>query len=393
MPVLRWVLADDEWDWVETSLRGRMDGATKLFFLDLPADGSVRHGFDLQRALVPALAAARVPGRGPWSPIALPDGLRDVDALAGVLGSFGRHVAGSSTKHVGVVLAPTSVADLRRYREWLLSFVTALVRFAPGVRVVLLDDTAHPQYAGLASESAVHTVHASLSVAHRTEAMVEATTDPNTPGGALRRASVQLLHLVREGRVDDARHLLPDVEMLAARASRQAATVPLYFSVAASLTGQRRHSESVECYRAAERAAERAQRDGDPDGLRLRIFSRFGVGGGLLAAPGGQTLAATYYQDTVPFCAELGDVPLQIEANRCAAVSHELAGAKPAAFDACVRALALVDALSDAQRDGGALVPLVDMIVRLVKTRELAVYQPAMHAQLRRRLLRGSSWE
>ncbi len=243
VPILRWVLEDDEWDWVETSLRGRLDGVTKLFFLDLPAQGLSRHGFDLERALVPALVAARIPGRASWTPIVLPAGLRDVDALAGVLGSFSRHVAGSGTQHVGVVLAPSVVADERRYRDWLLTFVTALVRFAPGVRVVLLDDAASPRYAGLASESAVHTIHASLAIAPRTEAMVDAVTDPSTPQGQLRRSSVQVLHLVRQGHVDDALRVARDAEVLAARVGRHAAAVPLYFAVMASLSGKRRHPE------------------------------------------------------------------------------------------------------------------------------------------------------
>jgi hypothetical protein len=394
-PVLRWVLAEGEGEWVEAFLQGRQEGSTTLVTLEaaVPSGRALeRHGFVLADALTPQLVAARVPKRGAFAPLALPAGLRDTDALAGVLGSYVRHVADSAMPRVAVVLAPSTWADPHAYATWLRTFLAALVRFAPGVRVVLLDDAAQPHYDGLASGAAVHTVHANLTLSARVQAMSDAAADPSTLDGRLRGWAVQALLHVRDGQLREADAVTRQLETLASEVRRDAVAVPARLALGAALTGQRRHPEAVESYRAAERAAERAEAHGDPSALRLRVLARFGVAAALLASPAGLALSAQYYTDTAPLCEKLGDQALELDAHRCAAVAHELGQARQPAFDACVKALALSDRMTPADRQRAQLVPFVDLLVRLVQHRDLAVYQAAMHAQLRRRGLRGTSW-
>jgi hypothetical protein len=394
-PVLRWVLEPGEADWVDTFLRGRLGGGTTVVLWEGegPAGRALaQHGFALLDPFRGTLLKARVPRLGRWEPVALSSGLRDTEALAGLLGSFARHVEGSAIPHVAVALLPTSMADLRGYREWLVAFLTSLVRYAPGVRVVLLDDTKQPAYQGLASDAVVHTVHASLELPVRMRAMVEASVDPASVEGRLRLGALHVVALVQAGRVDEAQQSAHQLDAFARDVGANTTVVPVHFAVGAGLVAAGRQNDAVKAYRAAESAAERGVLQGDPTAARLRVFARFGAGSALLATPVGRSLAAKHYAETAPLCEPLGDRSLELEAHRCAATAHELAGAQQAAFDECVKALALVDRMSEVERAGAPLVLLVDLIVRLVQVRDLAGYQSAMHTQLRRRGLRGTTW-
>ena len=394
-PVLRWVLEPGEADWVDTFLRGRLDGETTLALWEgeAPAGRALsQHGFTLLDTFREPLLKTRVPRLGRWEPVALPSGLRDVDALAGLLGSFARHVEGSASPTVAVALLPTAVPDLRGYREWLIGFLGSLVRYAPGVRVVLLDDSVRHAYQGLASDAVMHTVPASLALPARMQAMAEASVDPASVEGRLRLGALHVVALVQAGRVDEAQQSARQLDAFARDVGADTAVVPVHFAVGAGLVAAGRQTDGVSSYRAAEAAAERAVLRGDPTAARLRVFARFGAGSALLATPVGRPLAAKHYTETAALCEPLGDRSLELEAYRCAALSHDLAGARQAAFDACVKALALVDRMSDEERASAQLASLVDLIVRLVQTRDLAVYQPAMHTQLRRRGMRGTTW-
>ena len=318
--VLHWGLAGDEWDWVETFLDGRLDGVTKLFVAELPAESLESHGFALGQPLMAAVRATKVPGHPAWEPPSMPRGVKDTDALAALLGSFSKHVAGSWIKHVGLIVAPSSVHKERAWLSWLQAFLTSLARFAPGVRIILLDDVARPRYAALPTLGAsVHAVEAHLEISARVAAMTEAADDGSVQG-QIRSLTARTMQCVNEGRVDDADRVASAVESLATDALLFACIVPVRFAVAGAMTGVGRHAEAVASYRAAETAAEQAEAHGDPQGLRLRILSRFGVAAGLLAAPEGQPRAAIYYQGTVPLCQTLEDLNLELEAHRCAAL-------------------------------------------------------------------------
>ena len=390
--VLRWSLRGDEWEWVETFLEGRLDGVSKLYVAELAADNLEGYGFALGQPLMTAMRATKVPGVAPWVPVALPPGVRDTDALAALLGSFAKHVAGSWIQHVGLILAPARIRQERAWLPWVQAFLTSLARFAPGVRVVVLDDVARPRYATLpALGASVHAIEAQLDIPARVAAMTEAVDDGSV-AAQIRSFTARTMQCVNEGRVDDAHRMATVVETLATEARLFGCIVPVRFAVAGAMTGAGRHPEAVTSYRTAETAAERAEAHGDERGLWLRVLSRFGVAAGLLAAPQGQARAAVYYQETVPLCKTLGDLSLELEAHRCAALAHELSKAHRASWDSCVSAIGVVDRLSDAQRTGANLVPLVDNIVRLLKQRELVPFRPAMEAQLRRRGLRGTEW-
>lgn len=390
--VLRWSLRGDEWEWAEALLDGRLDGVTKLYVAELPADEMESYGFALGQPLMAAMRATNVPGKPPWVPVALPPGVRDTDALAALLGSFAKHVAGSWIQRVGLILAPARIRQERAWLPWVQAFLTSLARFAPGVRVIVLDDVAQPRYATLpALGASVHAVEARLDIPGRVAAMTEAVDDGSVQA-QLRVLTARTMRCVNDGQLEDAQRLASAVEALAFEARLSANVVPVRFSVAAAMTGAGRHPEAVTSYRAAETAAERAEAEGDARGLWLRVLARFGVSAGLLAAPHGQARAAAYYQDTVPLCQTLGDVALEFEAHRCAAAAHELSKEYRASWDCCVSALAAVDRLTASQREGANLVPLVDNVVRLLKQREFVPFRPAMEAQMRRRGLRGTQW-
>lgn len=391
--VLHWRLQGDEWEWVEAFLDGRLDGVTKLFVAELPATTLEGYGFALGRPLMDAMLKTKFPRKGPWQPLAIPRGARDTDALAALLGSFANHAVGTWVQHVGLVVAPASIPDERAWLRWVQQLLESAARFAPTARLIFLDDAQRPRYSGLGTLGPrVCSVEASLHIAARVAAMTEAADDGTVPG-QLRILTARTMQCVNEGRVDDADRLANAVEALATDARCFACVVPVRFAVAGALTAQKRHPDAVRSYRSAERAAEQAEQHGDARGLSLRVLSRFGVAAGLLAAPEGARQAATYYQDTVPLCQSLGDPTLELEALRCAALAHELAKAPRAAWDASVSAIAVVDRLTEAQRQGANLIPLVDTILRLLKQRELVPFRPAMEGQLRRRRLRGTAWE
>ncbi len=391
--VMRWMLADDEWEWVEEFIEGRLDGASKAFVIEEPVDKIDGYGFAVGRPLMVSLAKTRFPGRRPWTSPALQPGMRDTDVLAAITGSFARHAHGSWLENVALVLAPERIKDERAWITWVHTLMGALAQVGSPVRIVLLEDARRPRYEALARLGpVVHTVHASLALPARTTAMAEAASDTGSVDGQMRLLAMRVMQCVNEGRVDDANRMATAVEALANDARAYGSVVPVRFAVANAMTAANRHTDAVTSYRAAEVAAERAEANGDPGGLWLRIMARFGVGCGLLAAPHGFAHAARYYEETAPLCQKLGDPRLELESYRCAAIAHELAKAYRPAWDVVVKALGVVDRLDDAQREQAMLVPLADAMLRLVKTRELSSYRGAVETELRRRKMRGTEW-
>lgn len=90
-------------------------------------------------------------------------------------------------------------------------------------------------------------------------------------------------------------------------------------------------------------------------------------------------------------CRALANVPLELDAYRCAALAHELSKAYKDAWNANVKALGLVDQLSASERENATLVPLVDAMLRITQHRELRSYRDALANELRRRGLHGST--
>jgi hypothetical protein len=392
-PILRWVVAHDEGEWVETFLESRMDEASKAFVVDRAFDRPDAYGFGVSSALREPLVKTRFAGRGVWAPPTLPRGARDVEALAATLASFARHSQSTWLRTIGIVFAPATVRDPSAWLQWIETFVTALVRFAPNVRVVVLEDPARPVYEALARRHphAVSTVRADLGIAARTARMVESAADLTTTAGRIRALNVRAVLCVNAGRVDEAEAMARDIERLASSAGVHGAAVPVRFAVAGGLTAAGRHLDAVASYRAAEASAARAEASGEPNAARLRITTRFGVAAGILAVPQGAVHAARYYEETAPMCARLGDTRLELECHRCAGSAFELARMLPPAWDACVRALGLVDRLSASEREATMLVPLADAMLRLTTTAELRRFRQGIEVELRRRRMHGTA--
>jgi hypothetical protein len=391
--VMRWMLADDEWEWVEAFLEGRLEGATKVFVIEEPADRMDDYGFVAGRPLMVSLAKTKFAGRHPWTGPPLQPGMRDTDVLAAILGSFARHAHGTWLQHVALVLAPERIKDERAWIAWVHTLVDALAQIGSFPRIVLLEDARRSRYEDLARLGpVVHTVRASLELPTRATAMAEAASDARGVDGQMRLLAVRVMQCVNEGRVDDANRMAAAVEALAKEARMHGSVVPVRFAVANAMTAAHRHTDAVTSYRAAEIAAEHAEAHGDPGGLWLRIMARFGVGCGLLAASHGFVHAAGYYEETAPLCQKLGDPRLELEAYRCAAIAYELAKAYRPAWDVIVKALGVVDRLDEAQREQAMLVPLADAMLRLVKMRELSSHRAAVEHELRKRRMRGSEW-
>jgi hypothetical protein len=393
--VLRWVLASDEWDWVESFLEGRMDGVSKSFVIEHPADTMRGYGFAAGKPLLEALAKTRIAGRPAWVCPQIPSGMPDTDALAAVLRSFANYVEGNSLANICLVLAPERIADNRAWLHWVEALAGSVLRVAPTVRIVLLDDSdaARARYATLDRYTgAVLSIRADLGIAARVTEMATAASDMNTVEGQLRVLTVRAMQCVNEGRVDDGARLAAAVETLARDAGKHGLIVPVRFAVAGGFTAAHRHVDAVTSYRAAESAAESAQSHGDPNGLWLRIMARFGVASGLLAAPQGASRAGKHFEETAPLCLTLGDARLELEAFRCASVAYEIAKSYRAAWDAGAKALGVVDRLSSIEREGAMLVPLADAMLRLTETRELSSFRSGLEQELRKRRMRGTAW-
>lgn len=392
-PILRWVLVEDEWPWVETFLEGRLDGRSKVFVVENAFEGA-GYGFAVASTLLPSMTRARIARRAAFVPKAMPRGLSDADALASQLIAFERHVQGSAISTIGVVLAPSDVRDAAAWVTWVEGFAGALVRAGSGVRVVLLEDQARPAYELIARRypHAVATERAGLEIAVRTARMVESSLDPSSLSGQIRALSVRTLTLVNEKRTREAEVTAQAVERLAHQAAAHAAVVPVRFAIAGGLLADGKALDAVTSYRAAEAAAERAEAAETPNASWLRVTTRFGVAAGMLAVPNGATHAARYYEETVPHCQKMGDTRLELECHRCAAVAYEMARLPKPAWEACVRALALVDRLDAEQRESAMLVPLADAMLRLTSLRDLGHLRPAAETELRKRRMHGSAW-
>lgn len=92
--VLRWLVAADEWEWVEEFLEGRLDGRSRVFVVEAPADTMQGYGFAAASALLPALVKTKLGRRPAFVVPALARGQRDDEALARILGAFSAHVRG-----------------------------------------------------------------------------------------------------------------------------------------------------------------------------------------------------------------------------------------------------------------------------------------------------------
>lgn len=150
--LLRWTLASDEWEWVEHFLEGRVDGRTKVFPVEFPAETLDGYGFEAAKGLLATLSKTNLPRRPPWVCAPIARGTSDVDALAGVLASFASHVRGSWLENVVVLLAPSRIRDDRAWLTWVASFAGAIVRLSPSVRVLVLDDREQPRHELLARQ-------------------------------------------------------------------------------------------------------------------------------------------------------------------------------------------------------------------------------------------------
>lgn len=390
--LFRWVVAPDEVEWVHTFLDGPMDGKTKVLFVDAPFEVPDAHGFAVGTALLPALTATRVARTEPFTVPAIPRGLPDVEALALLLGAYVRHHAGSWMKNVLLVFEPERVGDERAFVRWLSALVRRLAEQTSGVRVLVLDSTMQLRYEPLWRElgALAWTWAARLELPARVSAVTVAHADLGRFEGALRVMTVRAMQAVNERKIDEATRLAKAAHDLAFGAGAFASVVPIRFAVGNGLAGAGRHVEAVQEFRAAEEAAERAEAAGDPNGLRLRVFARFGVGAMLLGAQEGARLAATYYEDTAPLCQRLGDSRLELESQRVASLAHERAGNVHAAWDAGIRALAVVDRLTAEEREAAMLVPLADALVALTRHRSHQDHRRGLDEQLRRRGMKTS---
>ncbi len=370
-----------------------MDSASKVFVIEHPADSINGYGFAAGKPLLAQMSNTRLAPTPGWVSPRLPNGAQDWDVLASFIGSFATHARGTWLEHIGIVLAPERIANERAWLGWVEAFAHAIARFAPTARIVLLEDAARPRYESLVRYGdAVRTVRADLEIPARATAMVEGASDTRTLEGQLRVLTVRAMQFVSQGRLSEAERLANAIESLGADAQRHVPAIPVRFAIANALTAAHQHNEAVRSYRAAESAAERAAASGDPQGLWLRITARFGVGAGLLAAPHGARHAAEYYNATVPLCVQLGDAHLELEAHRCASLAHELDRDPRGAWDAGVRALAVVDRLTPDQRENAMLVPLTDALLRVASSRSIGIPRRAIEAELRKRGLRGSEW-
>ncbi len=367
-PLIRFLATRDEPEWIESFFGSPMDRATRLLSVETPFEVTDDYGLAVLRRLLDRLAKERAPGVAPWRP-ALRAGARDVDQLALTLASFANHHAGTWIRTVALQLAPASVRDEGAFHGWIDGFVRQIAPQAPSARIVVLDDAHQPRLDRLCGGlgRGACTIPVNLRIPDRIAAMTEASADMSSFGGQLRVLSMRAMLLVRGGRLREAEAIANAIEALAGQASFHAAVVPARFSIGAGHLAQQTPLEAATSYRAAELAAERAQVAGDPLGLRLRIYSRFGVGAALLAVPDGLPTAATYYEGTVPLCAELGDAQLELDAHRMAGVAHERCGRTNKAWESALRGLSCLPRVPEAARASGAMAPFADWAISLAE--------------------------
>ncbi len=320
----------------------------------------------------------------------LPDGLRDVEALAYVLASFHRHVQGTWVRTLALVLEPERVGDVGAWTSWLGRLAERLARLGPGVRILVRHVPPGGLYDALPRSlgASSHVTVADLRVGARATAVVEATADASQPAGALRIQTARVMQAVDEGRLDAAERAATEAHAHVAGAdATHAWLVPLHFAIGNALSAAHRFDDAVGHFRRAEDAAARAEAAGNPYGLRLRVLARFGTGAVLVGSDGRAALAAEWYQATVPLCQQLGDARLELEAHRMTCVAYERLGRAHEAWNAGVNALAVVDRLTEEARPTAMLGSLADSLHRLTERGPLESYRPALVRELERRAM------
>ena len=382
--LFRYVISHEERDWLMTFLGGPLDRTTRVFRVETAFDDPRSHGLLVSHVLAREFEKESTKGVSAWRRPEIPQGLSSEGVLALLVASFAHHYASTWMKTVAFVVEPKSFGKREDFERWMEGFLRLLSQHCRTARFIVLDDVAHPSFGRLAERlgpQAISIVPA-LHLGERISAMVEASADTTRSEGQMRVLCVQAMLAVSEGRVDRAEQLASTIEAVADASGSFAPVIPVRFSIGAGLLAQGLLARAVASYRAAEAAAERAQAAGDPQGLELRIFSRFGVGAALLSSKEGLLHAAKYDEETAPLCVELGDVRLEIDAHRMAGVAHERRGDLKEAWEAAVRALSCLPRVPEADRRDGAMAPLADWMLALTNPWTMRSYRKPLETKL-----------
>lgn len=318
--VVRVIVEPHERAWVESFFDGPMDRATRAARVCVAFESGDDFEQRLLENVLPVLARSRALGVAPWSPPPRAE-LLERCALARVLRSYIRHHAGSFMKTFALLLSPSSPMSTAFER----SVLELANELCEGMCLVLFDDAHRPQLDGLCAAigADARTLVPALDIGGRILRTVSASTGPGAEG-RLRIAVTRAMILVHEGRIEEASATLRDVEKITRGSTMSATTIPVYFSLASALFGRGDASAALDAYRKAERAAEGAERSGHPEGLRLRVFARFGIGAVLVSSPSERWRAAEHYERTASLCSRLGDASLEWDARRMVSAARAL---------------------------------------------------------------------
>ncbi len=377
---LWWVVADEERPWIDAGLKKTR--VAKVVALTSPLDDRATFGHVLAAELVGKLSGAG----GPWAPPPGAARLGGALGLAAIAESFARQVTTPAGKALVLRVEPGGAPPPEALVGWVAD---ALHAFAPtGVRLLVLDDGRSRDFERLSNEPAVVCARAALNVDEAIESLAAAQGDA-TPEPRIRLLLLRCMHASRRGDVAAAVASGEDAVRTASAHGLYALAVPACFAVGAAWLGQRNPAEAVRAYRTGEQLATLALERGHDGAAELRVFARLGVGSALFAGEG-YAQAAPFLLETAPLAAAVPNLRLEVESYRLAAYALEQLREHARAWEAAVAGLgAIARAPAEARpRDSGR--ELGELMLRLVRTRELEPYRDGLDAQLERHL--GRDW-
>lgn len=368
--LLRWLLVEGELRLVETFVEIESDdraGELPDLFVacSVPFSDVDSYGRALQEELVARYeeGKAGMAEEGldaSWTPPPATGHSHSLTRLLEVCDSLPAHYPELTT--LALLLVPAEVSDYAEWQRWLRGVA---IRCPANVRVIVVDDLLAPALEALAAAepARVHSVAAELDMKSFLPEMARAAGGAG-PDCNFRVQFTTMTSAMGAGRLEEARAAGGEALSIAERQGWTHLSAAVHFALASGFVNAARPQEALASYREADGCARRLVATDEELGLKLRLYSAFGVGSTLVGL-GDFQRAASVFEVSAPMATRVGDAWLLTECWRMSAYCHERTGDGTRAWEHGFQALAAAAGIALADRKNSTIPFIREALLRL----------------------------
>lgn len=311
-----------------------------------------------------------------------------INTLVRCCDSFCTHYD-SIMERMVLVLNPSEVADYDRMSAWVQALLT--LPLPDKLRIMLVDDTQAPQWAGLAKEQPelVKSGAADLNMAGAMQELAQQAPGRD-PGNLFRRYLVAMNNAAAEGDMKGAEKSGKRAMRIAKKQKWLQMQIVVYMALGSAYLGAQRFEDAIRKYKGAGRIAEAAIEEDDPAGEKLLLQARLSAGAAFVG-DGRFEEAARVYEFTAPLAEKLEDKTMTLECWRMASFCYEQCQEMENAWTCGEKAMDAGEAMEPDERTMSTLPYAAQGLLRIAEKESQREQADQVHQRMHQ--LIGPDWE